>query len=150
MSGQDTFIVAFAALTTVALWVLVPRYWSGRERKLLTRPAKRGMYRSSLAGTLALTVTSAGVVYYVVVDSLAATEPSRGVAALSVAAALGGLAAGLVLALTITLFNQPKFLVAPGLRRQPGVWQVWWRARRIRRAERRQLRQLKRTGQAHW
>jgi hypothetical protein len=113
-----TWIVVVLFLVFVTIWSVraLPEWWAGRGRGTGTR---RHRERQFLANTLALASMLAGVVVIVMIDRGWIGKIGGRILMTPVAAMF---ALSTVATLTIYWFNQPRFLVPPRMRRQPGRW----------------------------
>lgn len=125
MSPKETAVLIIGSLGVLLAAVRFPKRWRGQAREQAEDPpawwafgnsAWRALSRTDMPALLFLT---AALAFYAL-EASASSE--RGAATTVTQLVLGVLAgAGMVLWLSIVLYNRPRALVPPDLRNEPGL-----------------------------
>jgi predicted lysophospholipase L1 biosynthesis ABC-type transport system permease subunit len=96
---------------------------------------REGFLRALPVGILSGTALTACMALKILEEATQGTTTSR-VASGAAWVAFLAFVALLLTDLSVTLFNQPRFIVPPACREEPGAVALWWRSRRYRRRPR--------------
>jgi hypothetical protein len=127
------FDVAIFAVLVVGYLFVIARIWQGRSEYDPTRPPAFWPFSDALwRGVARAFPVQGGCVLLLIGGGITADLIGKDGSGYDIAMAVGlaGLLGIFLLALPITFFNRPRFLVPPHQRDEPGALAEWRRARR--------------------